>query len=163
MFSSPLARTVIAATIFAAICLLVGGIGGFFSASSVKTWYATLNRPAFSPPGWLFGPVWTMLYIMMGVAAGLVWRQGIATPAVKAAIAAFVIQLILNAIWSPLFFGLRSPLLGLVDIVPLWLAIVVTIILFWQVHKTAAILLVPYLLWVSFATLLNLRLWQLNR
>jgi tryptophan-rich sensory protein len=149
--------------VFILVSLLAGGLGAFFTASSVKTWYATLNRPSFSPPDWLFGPVWTTLYIMMGIAAGLLWQQGIASPAVKAAIIAFAVQLALNAIWSPLFFGQHSPLFGLIDIILLWLAIVVTIILFWQVHRTAALLLVPYFLWVSFATILNLRLWQLNR
>jgi translocator protein len=158
-----MARTIASAAVFILVSLLAGGLGAFFTAASVKTWYATLNRPSFSPPDWLFGPVWTVLYIMMGLAAGLVWQQGIASPAVKAAIIAFMVQLVLNAIWSPLFFGMHSPLLGLVDIILLWLAIVTTIALFWQVYRFAAVLLIPYLLWVSFATILNLRLWQLNQ
>ncbi|HSV27213.1 MAG TPA: TspO/MBR family protein, partial [Sedimentisphaerales bacterium] len=155
-------RVAPACGIFVLISLLAGLVGSMFTATSVRTWYATLNRPALTPPGWVFGPVWTALYIMMGIAAGLVWSKGIASPAVKAAIAAFIIQLILNALWSFLFFGLQSPLYGLIDIIALWFAIAVTIFLFRRVDLYAALLLVPYLLWVTFATFLNIRIWQLN-
>jgi translocator protein len=145
------------------VCFLVVGLAGASSSyANAKDWYNALNRPTFTPPDWLFAPVWTALYIMMGVAVSRVWRCGLDSPGVKSALAVFAIQLILNAIWSPLFFGMHSPLLGLLDIVALWLVIAVTIILFWQVNHPAALLLVPYILWVSFAAILNLRIWQLN-
>ncbi len=145
------------------ICLAAGAIGGLSTASSVGSWYAGLNKPSFSPPGWIFGPVWTTLYILMGVAAWLVWLRRAEHAGVKLALAIFVIQLALNLAWSYLFFGLRSPLAAFVDLVALWLAILITIVAFGRILTAAAALLIPYLLWVSFAGVLNFTIWHLNR
>ena len=142
--------------------LVVGGLSGFATAKGVETWYPTLIKPSFNPPAWIFGPVWTVLYILMGVAAFLVWRQGLEADGVKRALALFLVQLGLNGLWSILFFGLQRPGWALVEIVVLWVAIVVTLRAFWRVSPAAGWLLVPYLAWVSFATVLNGSLWMLN-
>lgn len=144
------------------ICQLAGVIGSYFTTPAIPTWYRALNKPFFTPPDWLFGPVWIGLYLLMGISLFLVLRRT-THPQFKAAVIIFFVQLTLNALWSIAFFGLRSPLLGLVDIVLLWVAIVLTILRFWDISKTAGALLVPYLLWVSFALLLNMSLWILNR
>lgn len=141
---------------------LAGVVGVYFTASSVQTWYSDLKKPSFNPPSWLFGPVWTALYALMGVAAYMVWRKGLGNKNVRDALAVFLLQLTLNVSWSLAFFGLRSPLAGLAVIIALWLAIVITLILFYRVSPPAAWLLIPYLLWVSYATLLNLKIWRLN-
>jgi translocator protein len=147
-----------------AIPFLVGLFGSVFTtADSLGNWYAGLNKPSFNPPDWIFGPVWTALYIMMGISAFLVWRKGLDSKVVRIALACFIVQLFLNAIWTPLFFGLRSPLLGLIDIVLLLNAIIVTVFAFSKISRPAAILLVPYLAWVSFATVLNAAIYLLNR
>jgi tryptophan-rich sensory protein len=147
-----------------AVPLLVGLMGSLFmTVDSLGNWYANLNKPAFNPPGWVFGPVWTTLYIMMGISAFLVWRKGLDSKLVRVALACFIVQLILNAIWTPLFFGLHSPLAGLIDIVLLLSAIDLTVILFLRISKPAALLLVPYGLWVLFATILNASIYLLNR
>ncbi|MDD3178827.1 MAG: tryptophan-rich sensory protein [Opitutaceae bacterium] len=125
-------------------------------------WYALLQKPSWNPPGWVFGPVWTALYILMGVAAWLVWRRG-GFRVHRRPLGLFLIQLALNALWTPLFFGLHSPALAFVDIVALWLAIVATLAAFRSIHRGAALLLTPYLAWVSFAAILNFTIWQLNR
>ena len=143
--------------IFFAICLAVSGAGALFTAGSVQEWYPVLQKPAWTPPSWLFGPVWTILYMMMAVAAWLVWRRRESVP-VRGALGLFFIQLGINAAWSPLFFGLQNPLAGLLDIV-----LLVTIISFRKISFTAAALLVPYWLWVSYATVLNFAIWNLNR
>jgi benzodiazapine receptor len=145
------------------VCQLAGGIGALFTGPAIPTWYATIAKPAFNPPSWLFGPVWITLYVVMAVAAFLVWQRGLNVPAVRTALALFGAQLILNAAWSGLFFGLRSPLAGLVDIVALLALIVATIVAFGRVSALAAWLLVPYLAWVAFATVLNATIWWLNR
>jgi tryptophan-rich sensory protein len=124
-------------------------------------WYALLDKPAWNPPSWIFGPVWTLLYVTMGVAAWLVWRQAGFAQA-RVALAVFVGQLVLNALWSYLFFGIHRMDLALVEIVILWSAILATAILFHRHSPPAAVLLVPYLLWVGFATALNTALWRLN-
>jgi len=144
------------------VCELVGIVGAVFTAPAIPTWYASLVKPSFTPPGWLFGPVWTTLYALMGIAAFIVWRRGLAVAGVKAALLLFVVQLLLNALWSPVFFGVHSPSGGLAIILALWVAIVATIALSAGVSKAAAVLLVPYLLWVSFATVLNFSIWRLN-
>ena len=147
-----------------AVPFLVGLMGSFFmTADSLGNWYADLNKPFFNPPNWIFGPVWTTLYIMMGISAYLVWQKDINSKAVRIVLACFIVQLFLNAIWTPLFFGLRSPLLGLIDIVLLLNAIIVTIFAFFQISRIAALLLIPYLAWVSFATVLNASIYLLNR
>ena len=144
---------------FVIACNLAGAIGSIFTFSAIPTWYAMLQKPSFSPPNWVFGPVWTALYILMGVSAYLAWKQGR-----KAAFALriFGVQLFLNALWSILFFGMRSPALGFAGIVPLWLSIAYCIKLFWRLDRRAAYLLLPYIAWVSFASLLNLAIWALN-
>lgn len=137
-------------------------IGSLFTNPAIPVWYATLRKPAFAPPNWLFGPAWTLLYILMALASWLVWKKGLATPIVKPALVVYLIQLVLNALWSALFFGLRSPLAGLIEIVLLWFAILATVTLFFRVSKGAGAMLLPYLGWVSFATLLNAAILRLN-
>ena len=155
---------IIKLVICCAVPLLAGVIGAIYTThDSLDNWYADLNKPFFNPPDWIFGPVWTTLYIMMGIAAYLVWRKGLDDKVVRIALACFIVQLILNAIWTPLFFGLHSPLLGLIDIVLLLAAIILTIVSFFKISATAALLLIPYLAWVSFATVLNASIYLLNR
>jgi len=144
------------------VCLAVGGLSGIATSSSVSTWYTTLNKPPFNPPNWLFAPVWTLLYAMMGVAAGIVWSRAKESIGVKLALGLFVGQLLLNSLWSVLFFGLRNPTAALVEIVVLWVAILLSINRFYLISKAAAWLLVPYLIWVSFAALLNASIVILN-
>jgi len=144
------------------ICQAAGFIGSLFTTPAIPNWYATLDKPSFTPPGGIFGPVWTALYLMMGISLFLIWRSAKDTPRRKAALTVFILQLSLNTLWSVFFFGLRSPLTGLIDIAVLWIMIVITIRLFSKISKTAAWLLVPYLLWVSFATLLNASILVLN-
>jgi translocator protein len=145
-----------------AACLGAGFIGSFFTAGAIPTWYAALNKPAFNPPSWIFAPVWTTLYVMMGIAAYLVWRKGLSAPGVKLALTGFVIQLILNVVWSLIFFNWHSPGYAFIEIIALWLSIALTLVYFYQVSKPAAWLLVPYILWVSFASFLNYVIWRLN-
>ncbi len=145
------------------LCLTAGGIGSAFTTPAIPGWYATLAKPSFSPPNWIFAPAWTLLYILMGLAAALVWQKGLQNPQVRTALVAFLVQLILNMVWSVLFFGLRSPLYGLVDILFLWTMILVTIARFSKVSTPAAALLIPYILWVTFATGLNLGIFLLNK
>jgi tryptophan-rich sensory protein len=145
------------------LCLSAGAAGSSLTATAIPEWYVALNKPSFSPPHWLFAPVWTALYILMGIAGALVWHRGLKDPAVRAALVAFLIQLILNASWSFLFFGLRSPLFGLVDILFLWVMILVTIARFSKVSLPAALMLIPYLFWVTFASGLNFGIFLLNK
>jgi benzodiazapine receptor len=145
------------------LCQVAGMIGGFFTASSVNTWYDTLTKPSFNPPNWLFSPVWITLYVLMGVALFIVWKHGIQTAGVKIAVYLFGVQLVLNTLWSFLFFGLKMPLLAFIEIVILWGFILVTLLKFRTLSKLAGFLLIPYLLWVSFAAVLNFSLWYLNR
>lgn len=145
------------------VCLLAGAVGSFFTFASIPTWYAGLKKPFFSPPNWLFGPVWTILYIMMAVAAYLIWQKGLANSKVQTGLELFAIQLVLNLCWSIIFFGLRAPLFAFVEIVTLWLVILFTIQKFSQISATAGWLLVPYLAWVSFASILNFSIFLLNR
>jgi tryptophan-rich sensory protein len=154
------ARQVVALAVIVLIVMLAAGLGGLFTGRSVSTWYRTLSRPDWTPPDRLFGPVWTVLYLAMAVAAWMVWRRG--TPATTAAMAAFAVQLALNAAWSGLFFGLRSPAAGMADIVLLWLAIVATIALFLRVSIPAGLIMLPYLAWVTFAAALNFAIWRMN-
>ncbi len=146
---------------FMAVCFLSAGLGAAFTATSVGGWYQTLAKPSWNPPDWLFGPVWTALYFLMAIAAWLVWR-GHGWSAARTAFNWFVIQLALNVLWSFLFFGLQRPGLAFVEILVLWLSIVATCLAFQAKSRTAALLLVPYLAWTSFAVILNLTLWRLN-
>ncbi len=137
------------------LTLGAGFIGSLATRQSVSTWYTTINKPPISPPNWLFGPVWTVLFVLMGIAFYLVWNKGFSEPPVKNAIIIFLIQLVLNIIWSFLFFGLRSPSFAFVEIIILWIAILFTIIYFSKVSSVAGYLLIPYIFWVSFASILN--------
>ena len=138
-------------------------VGSIFTGRAVPNWYADLNKPFFTPPDWLFGPVWAILYLLMAISAFIVWQKRLANPAVRIALTVYLIQLILNALWSVIFFGLKLPLPAFIEILLLWSAIVFTIIAFVRVSITAALLLVPYILWVSFAAVLNFSIWFLNR
>jgi benzodiazapine receptor len=128
---------------------------------STGEWYANLNKPTWNPPSWLFGPVWTTLYIMMGVAAWLVWCEGGWTVQ-RRPLLMFVVQWVLNVLWTPLFFGIHRPDIAFFEILFLWASILATLILFWRVRPLAGLLLVPYLAWVSFASFLNYTIWQMN-
>lgn len=145
--------------------LVCGGIGLIstpFTINSIQTWYRALNKPFFSPPNWIFGPVWSALYFMMGVSAYLIWVKELKNKKVKIALMYFLVQLFLNFLWSILFFGLHSPILALIDIILLWAAILATIGKFYPISKPASYLLVPYFLWVTFAVLLNFSIVTLN-
>lgn len=141
---------------------LAGVIGSVFTVSSIPNWYAVLQKPSFSPPNWIFGPVWVTLYLLMGVAAFLVWRHGFERREVRRALAIFGGQLVLNTLWSIIFFGLRNPFWAFVEIIVLWLAILVMIFAFYKISRPAAYLLLQYILWVSFAGYLNYSIWILN-
>ena len=139
---------------------VTGGIGAIASASAAS-FYKQLSQPSWAPPAWLFGPVWSVLYVLMGIAAWLVWREH-GFRGASTALKLYVAQLFANALWTWLFFAWRSGALSLAEIVVLWLLIASTILAFWRLHKLAALLLVPYLAWVSFATALTVSLWRLN-
>ncbi len=144
--------------VFILICLAVGGSGAAFPPGE---WYRQLAKPPLNPPAWVFGPVWTLLYILMGVSAWLVWlRPGL--PAARIPLLLFAAQMALNGAWSWIFFGFHQVGLALIDIILLWAAIAATLFSFWRIRRPAAVLLIPYLLWVSFATYLNAALWRLN-
>jgi len=145
------------------VCFLAAGIGSRFTTSAIDTWYTTLQKPFFNPPNWIFGPVWTLLYLIMGISLYIVWIAKVEKKAKLQGITFFFIQLALNVLWSILFFGLKSPTAALIGIIFLWLAIFLTIRSFLQISKKAGWLLIPYLVWVSFATILNLSIVILNR
>lgn len=144
------------------VCEGAGLIGTIFTTPAIPGWFKTLNRPDFAPPNWLFAPVWTTLFLLMGIAAWLVWRRGLNEPGVKKALGIFVLQLVLNVGWSAIFFGLKNPGLAFVEIILLWLAIVWTVIVFARISKPAGWLLAPYIAWVTFASVLNFAIWRLN-
>lgn len=144
------------------ICQLAGVIGSVFTAPAVPTWYAALRKPSFTPPGWVFAPAWITLYALMGISAYLIWRNGLTSRGIRTALGLFVAQLIVNALWSVMFFGLRSPLAGMITIAVLWVLIWLTMLHFFKASTFAGMLLIPYLLWVSFAAVLNLSIWRLN-
>lgn len=145
-----------------ALPLLAGFIGSIFTTPSIDGWYQGIIKPALNPPAWVFGPVWTTLFILMGIAAFLIWKRGLGRKDVKIALGIFIFQLVLNTFWSIIFFGLHSPGGAFVEMIFLWLAILATIITFAKISKPAAWLLVPYILWVSFAGYLNYTIWILN-
>jgi tryptophan-rich sensory protein len=145
------------------ICILAGGVGTIFTLPAISTWYVTLIKPPFSPPNWIFGPVWTILYILMGISIYLIWKKGTKAKKTRDAIYLFGIQLALNALWSPIFFGAKNLLLALIIIILMIVYIVKTIAAFNKVERKAGYLLYPYLLWVIFATFLNFSIWFLNR
>jgi tryptophan-rich sensory protein len=167
------------------VCQLAGVLGSIFTAPAIGSWYASLNKPFFNPPNWIFAPAWILLYFLMGISLYLVWKNNwkIQVPAEQTgkkawnplstklwigswkeenAVAIFVLQLVLNALWSVIFFGLKMPGLAFFEILMLWFAILYTIINFYRISKTASYLLIPYILWVSFATVLNYFVWMLN-
>jgi benzodiazapine receptor len=151
-------KVVLALVGWLALCFGAASLGAIFMPGE---WYAALKKPSWNPPSWIFAPVWTALYTMMAVAAWLVWKCG-GFAAQRRPLALFLTQLVLNATWTPLFFGLHRPGIAFVEIVLLWLAIAATVAAFRPVRRVAAWLLAPYLVWVSFATMLNLALWRLN-
>lgn len=150
------------AALFVLACEAVGAIGALTTDTGESSWYAGLEKPAFNPPGWVFGPVWTTLYALMGIAAFLVWREGTDRPEVRRALGLFVAQLVLNGIWTPIFFGAESIVGGAIVIVALLVVLALTVRAFFRVSKAAGWLLVPYLLWTAFATVLTLSIWGLN-
>jgi translocator protein len=139
-----------------------GAIGSVATVTGINSWYAELIKPSFNPPNWIFGPVWTTLYIVMGVALYLIWQQGLGKSFVKNSFILFVVQLVLNAAWSIAFFGMQNTGLALLVIALLWVSILILIIRFYKINKLASYLLIPYILWVSFASVLNFSIWQLN-
>lgn len=154
-------QDVLGLVVFLALCLAVSGIGAAVTATSVGTWYQALQKPPFNPPDWVFAPVWTTLYVLMAIAGWCVWRQARFETGRKA-LTVFAIQLALNLAWSFLFFGLQRVDLALIEIVILLLAIIANTILFWRIDRLAGALFVPYVLWVTYATVLNASLWRLN-
>lgn len=144
------------------LCLAIGGISGYLTSNEITTWYVTLNKPSFNPPNWIFGPVWSTLYFLMGISFWLVWKSNANTTIKNKAITFFIIQLILNFFWSIIFFSLHQLGFALVEIILLWIFILLSIISFYPISKIAAYLLLPYLFWVSFASILNLAIWKLN-
>ncbi len=144
------------------LCLLVGAIAAYFTQSSVNTWYTTLQKPSFNPPNWIFAPVWTTLYCLMGISLFLTWNKGNNNTQRQTAIGLFLAQLFFNGLWSFAFFMMQSPLAGLVVISILFLLIVLTILTFFRISGWAAVLLFPYLLWVGFASILNYTIFILN-
>jgi tryptophan-rich sensory protein len=151
-------RSALALAGWFALCFSAAAVGGLFPPDD---WYARLEKPAWNPPGWIFGPVWTVLYAMMAIAAWLVWRRG-GDSGRRVGLPLFLLQLLFNALWSPLFFGRRDPALAFVDLVMLWLALLATLVAFWKALPLAGRLLLPYLAWVTFAGALNLAIWRLN-
>ena len=158
----PTARSAGLLILCIAIPLVIGFIGSTATLPEITGWYAGLDKPAFNPPGWLFGPVWTLLYILMGIALFLVVKNGVDTAPVQKAVCVFAAQLLANLAWSFLFFNMHSILLGLLDILLLFFLIAAAIILFLRISPYAAYLLVPYICWVTFASLLNAMIWLLN-
>jgi len=145
-----------------ALPLAIGGVGSLFTMPAIANWYNNLAKPALNPPNWIFAPVWTILYILMGVAAYLVWRQGLEKKGVKSALVIFIFQLFLNCFWSYLFFGIHNPAVAFTEILSLLFAIMALFLAFFQVSRKAAYLIIPYVLWVGFATYLNFAVWQLS-
>lgn len=143
--------------------VMVGWISSYFTASSVKTWFVTLQKPSYNPPSWVFAPVWTTLYILMGIAFFLVWKSNVLTPGIKIKATTFyIVQLILNFCWSVIFFYARQPGWAFSEILILLLMIIITTFYFYKIKKSAGWLMIPYILWVGFATILNYSIWQLN-
>lgn len=149
--------------ILIAVCLGIGYASSIVTQTGIETWYPTIEKPSFNPPNWLFGPVWTALYICIAVAGGIIWDKIDTHPLAKKALLFFAIQLLLNSLWSFLFFGLKNPLIALIEIILLLLIIYETYLLFSKINKVAGYLFIPYLLWVSFAMFLNGSIWWLNR
>ena len=144
------------------VCQSAGVLGSLFTSPAIPIWYAGLSKPSFNPPNWVFGPVWLLLYTLMGIAGYLIWIKGIDKKAVRIALIFFAIQLVLNSLWSIIFFGLRLPQQALGEIIILWFFILLTLGSFYKISKSAGLLLLPYILWVSFAVILNFFIVKLN-
>ena len=142
------------------LCQLVGFLGSIPNRTAISRWYSKIRKPSFNPPNWVFGPVWTFLYLLMGISLYLVWTS---ERLVSIALIVFFIQLFLNFLWSIIFFGMKKPLLSFLEIIVLWASILVSISIFYGISNVAAYLLIPYILWVSFAAVLNFSIWQLNK
>ncbi len=155
-------RSALALVVFVALAFAAAAVGGLSAAGGAGDWYHSLRRPSWSPPDWIFGPVWTVLYATIGVSGWLIWRER-GSARVDPALTLWAVQLVLNAAWTWLFFGLHRPGLAFVDIVALVIAIAATIVLFGRVSHLAAVMLIPYLVWVCFAAALNGTIWHLNR
>lgn len=155
-------RAIIKLIVSLIICQLAGFVGSLFTTPSIPVWYASLAKPSFTPPNWVFSPVWISLFVLMGISLFLLWEKTLHYPGVKTAMCWFAVQLVLNMLWSILFFGLKSPFLALIEIIVLWIAIFITILKSLRVSKLAGVLLIPYLVWVSFAAGLNYSIWTLN-
>jgi len=145
------------------VCLFAGFIGSAATTPSIPTWYAGLHKPLFNPPNWIFAPVWTTLYILMGISAYLVWEGVAEKKEIRRALLTFALQLVLNYSWSVIFFGWHSPFYAFIDIIVLWASILATIICFYGISRPASYLMIPYILWVSFAAVLNFYIFLLNR
>jgi benzodiazapine receptor len=143
------------------ICQLAGLIGSFFTTPAIPVWYASLEKPSFNPPNWLFAPVWIFLFVLMGITLYVLW-QNVKKKEARSALIFFIIQLGLNVLWSVLFFGLKSPMLAFIEIIVLWIFILLTMIKSSKVSRATVFLLLPYILWVNFAAVLNFFLWRLN-
>ena len=144
-------------------CFAAGGIGSLFTFKAIPTWYSKLRKPPYTPPNWVFGPVWTILYILMGISVFLVWQEGLATSGATLAFILFWAQLSINALWSIIFFGIRSIWGGFITIIILWFLILATIVAAFPISIWAGVLLIPYIVWVSIASYLNAGVWLLNR
>jgi benzodiazapine receptor len=144
-------------------CFAAAGIGSLFTFKAIPSWYAGLKKPPYTPPNWAFGPVWTTLYILMGISVFLVWQNGLVTNGAMLAFTLFWIQLALNALWSIIFFGMKSKGGGVITIIVLWLLIMATMIASFRVSGWAGALLIPYIVWVSIASYLNIGVWLLNK
>jgi len=144
------------------ICELVGGIGAIFTTPAIQGWYSTIQKPSFNPPNWLFGPVWTSLFFLMGVSLYFILEKDLKDKEIRRGLGIFVFQFVLNVLWSFIFFYLQKPFYAFLEIIVLWFAILATIIQFQKIDKKAAYLLWPYLLWVTIATILNFSVWRLN-
>ena len=149
-------------TVFIVLCFSAAAFGSVFTNKSLKTWYLSIKKPSWNPPNKVFGPVWTVLYLMMAVAGWMVWER-LPQKNFSVPMALFFVQLVLNTVWSVVFFGLRSPGGAFVEVVILWIGITLTMVSFWAVYWVAGVLFLPYLLWVSFAAILNFTIWRLNR
>lgn len=144
------------------LCQLAGLIGSIFTVSSISAWYVFLNKPSWNPPAWLFGPVWTILYTLMGISLYIVWTKGLKKPKIRTAVWWFLGQLLLNSAWSVIFFGQKNIALAFAEILILFISIVIVTVKFYKIDKTAGYLMIPYLAWVSFAAFLNYTIWRLN-
>jgi benzodiazapine receptor len=151
----------IALVISLAVAFGAAAIGGIATSKAITVWYKDLKKPSFTPPDWAFGPVWTILYLLMAVAAWLVWEQN-GTGSVTIPLALYAVQLALNVLWSFIFFAKKKLRAGFIDIIVLWVTILATLLLFWSVSSLAGILMIPYLAWVSVASALNYKVWKLN-